>query len=59
MPRLEGRGKGDLIVEIIVETPTKLSESEEELLYKLAEMQGVAVAAPASGLKSKLRSVFK
>jgi molecular chaperone DnaJ len=32
MPVLNGRGVGDLVVEIMVETPTKLSSRQKELL---------------------------
>lgn len=59
MPRLEGRGRGDLIIEILVDTPTEVDGEAEELLYRLAELQGVAVLPPPSGLRSKIRSVFK
>jgi molecular chaperone DnaJ len=32
MPVLQGRGAGDLVIEIQVETPTKLSARQKELL---------------------------
>lgn len=35
MPVLQGRGRGDLVVEISVETPTKLSARQKELLREL------------------------
>jgi molecular chaperone DnaJ len=35
MPVLQGRGIGDLVVEITVETPTKLSSRQKELLREL------------------------
>lgn len=35
MPVLQGRGKGDLVIEIQVETPTKLSARQKELLREL------------------------
>ncbi|MEJ5975947.1 molecular chaperone DnaJ [Novosphingobium sp. PS1R-30] len=35
MPVLQGRGRGDLVVEISVETPTKLSVRQKELLREL------------------------
>ncbi|WP_353229307.1 molecular chaperone DnaJ [Novosphingobium sp.] len=37
MPVLQGRGAGDLVIEILVETPTKLSARQRELLR---EFQG-------------------
>ncbi|MBI2706475.1 MAG: J domain-containing protein [Actinobacteria bacterium] len=59
VPRLNGRGRGDLYVEVVVDVPTSLSREEDELLRQLAELQGVTVEAPDSGLMSKLRSAFK
>jgi molecular chaperone DnaJ len=35
MPVLQGRGRGDLVIEIVVETPTKLSARQKELLREL------------------------
>jgi molecular chaperone DnaJ len=35
MPVLQGRGRGDLVIEITVETPTKLSAKQRELLREL------------------------
>ncbi len=35
MPVLQGRGQGDLVIEIIVETPTKLTARQKELLREL------------------------
>jgi len=35
MPVLQGRGQGDLVIEIMVETPTKLSARQKELLREL------------------------
>jgi molecular chaperone DnaJ len=37
MPALRGRGRGDLIVELYVETPTRLNTRQKELLRELAE----------------------
>jgi molecular chaperone DnaJ len=38
-PRLDGRGRGDQVVQVVVSVPTELSEREEELLRELAELQ--------------------
>lgn len=35
MPVLQGRGRGDLVIEIAVETPTKLSTRQKEILREL------------------------
>ncbi|MEE9393359.1 MAG: molecular chaperone DnaJ [Planctomycetota bacterium] len=42
MPRLRGRGKGDLYVTVQVKTPKKLSTEQKELLKQLADSLGVA-----------------
>jgi molecular chaperone DnaJ len=59
VPHLEGRGRGDLLVQVLVETPTELSDEQEELLRQLAELRGEPVADPESGLLGKIRSAFK
>jgi molecular chaperone DnaJ len=59
VPHLEGRGRGDLIVRVLVDTPTRLSREEDELLRKLAAERGEDVAPEDTGLFSKIRSAFK
>ena len=60
VPRLRGRGRGDLYVHIEVDTPTALDDRQKELLALLAEARGEELgAAPAGeGLFSKLRSAL-
>ena len=45
VPRLEGRGRGDLLVQAVVETPTGLSDDEIDLIHQLAELRGEEVAS--------------
>lgn len=59
VPHLNGRGRGDLIVRAVVDTPTRLSREEEALLRKLAAERNEAVATEDTGLFSKIRSAFK
>jgi molecular chaperone DnaJ len=59
VPVLQGRGRGDVIVTIVVDTPTDVSRDQDELLRRLAEMRGEPVAPPDAGLMSKLRGAFK
>lgn len=40
MPKLRGRGKGDLYIKAVVNTPEDLSEKEKELLQELKEIEG-------------------
>jgi len=58
VPRLQGRGRGDLRVRIAVEVPTKLSGEETELLRRLAELRGEHVDAGEPGFFSRIKSAF-
>lgn len=58
VPRLQGRGRGDLRAQLVVEVPTKLDDAEESLLRQLAEKRGEAVNAPDKGLFSRIKSAF-
>jgi molecular chaperone DnaJ len=42
MPSLRSRERGDLVVELFVETPTKLNTRQKELMRQLAETCGEA-----------------
>ena len=59
IPSLRGRGRGDLLVRVDVEVPTRLSEEEVDLLRRLAELRGEEIAPPDKGVFSKLRSAFQ
>lgn len=59
VPHVGGRGRGDLLVQIVVDTPTRLTEQQERLLRELAAERNEAVAPPGNGLFSKIRSAFK
>lgn len=59
VPNVERRGRGDMLLEVVVETPEAENEEQEELLRRLAELRGEAVADPDSGLFSRLRSAFR
>jgi molecular chaperone DnaJ len=59
VPHLERRTRGDLLLDVVVDVPTEVSEEEEEVIRRLAELRGETVAPPPSGLMSKLRSAFK
>ena len=42
MPHLNGRTRGDLVVELFVETPTELTPRQKELMQELAQSFGEA-----------------
>ncbi|MBR4833470.1 MAG: molecular chaperone DnaJ [Thermoguttaceae bacterium] len=64
--RLKGRGMptprrnvvGDLIVQLFIETPTKLTPEHEAVLRKLAEIEGDAVLPKRKSFCSKLKDFF-
>lgn len=60
---LDGGGRGDLKIQVEVETPAKMDEEQESLLRKLAELRGEdhppGKVSPGHGnLFSKLRGAF-
>lgn len=59
VPRRNGRGRGDLAVQLVVETPSSLTDEQAELLRRFAELRGESVAAPEAGLFSKIKSAFR
>jgi len=59
VPSLRGRARGDLVVQVDVAVPTRLSSEEAELLARLAELRGEAVEPAEPGLLSRLRSAFQ
>lgn len=59
VPHLRGRGRGDLLVEVVVDTPTDLSDEEAALLRRLAELRGEDVAPEDAGFFSRIRSAFR
>ena len=59
VPHLQRRGRGDLVVTIVVDTPTGLTASQEDLLRRFAAERGEDVAPPDAGLISRIRSAFK
>ena len=61
MPKLGAEtARGDLHIHCRVETPTKLSGDEQELLRQLAELRGEDASGPGEhhGFLGKLREVF-
>ena len=59
VPRLGGRGRGDLEAELVVDVPTDLDDEQEAIVRQLAELRGEALAEHPEGLFSRVRSAFK
>lgn len=59
VPRLRGRGRGDLLLTLVVDTPTDLTAEQEELLRQLAKERREEVKDPGEdGLLNRFRSRF-
>jgi molecular chaperone DnaJ len=63
VPALRGTGRGDLVVQVVVETPTRLDPRQEELLRELAairdeESPDGLVQAPHRSVFDRLRDAF-
>jgi molecular chaperone DnaJ len=59
MPVLQGRGRGDLVVEIAVETPTRLSKRQKEILAEFRDTETGEECPESAGFFAKLKSAFK
>jgi len=58
VPRLRGRGRGDLLLNLVVDTPTKLSSEQEEHLRALAKERNEEILDPSDGILSHIKSKF-
>ncbi len=58
VPELNGRGRGDLYVQVKVQTPTKLSKRQRELLEELQQTLSIENKPVSRTLLSKVREMF-
>ena len=58
MPVLQGRGHGDLVIQIDVETPTKLSTRQRELLELFRETETGDECPQSQGFFSRLKNAI-
>ena len=58
VPYLNERGKGDLIVKVLVQIPRKLNRAQRELVAKLAESMAVDNKPTSPGLMEKMKDLF-
>ena len=58
MPVLQGRGRGDLVVEIVVETPTGLSRRQKELLAEFKATETGDECPESRSFFAKLKDAF-
>ena len=58
VPHLNQSGKGDLIVEIRVATPAKLTKAQRDLLHQLSETMMVVNTPTSRSLFAKMKDIF-
>jgi molecular chaperone DnaJ len=58
MPVLQGRGRGDLVLEITVETPTKLTTKQKDLLRELQATETGDECPGSKGFFDKLKEAW-
>ncbi|MEZ5693467.1 MAG: molecular chaperone DnaJ [Altererythrobacter sp.] len=58
MPVLQGRGRGDMVVEIAVETPTRLSKAQREILEQFRETETGEECPESKGFFDRLKDTF-
>jgi|SRR5579863_3441279 len=58
VPHLNDHGRGDLVVEVVVQVPKKLSKSQRELVKLLADALAVENKPTSRSLLSKMKDLF-
>ncbi len=59
VPVLNGRGRGDLHIEVKVQTPAKLSQRQRELLEELRTTTSVENKPVSRSLLNKVKEIFQ
>jgi len=58
VPHLNESGRGDLVVEVMVQTPKKLSRTQRELVRQLAESLAVENKPASRNMLNKMKDLF-
>jgi molecular chaperone DnaJ len=58
MPSPRRRGRGDLLVQVAIDVPTRLDEEQEDLLRRLAKLEHANVTARRKSFFEKLKECF-
>lgn len=58
MPVLQGRGRGDMVIEIAVETPTKLTARQKEIIRELQETETGDECPGSQGFFARLKEAW-
>jgi len=57
-PNVHGQGKGDLLVRVLVETPTQLSEKQKTLLAEFNDLECPVNTPKRKGVLDKIKEFF-
>ena len=57
-PNVHGHGKGDILVHVLVETPTKLSSQQKELLEEFGKTESVQNHPKKKGFLNRVKTLF-
>ena len=55
IPHVRGHGRGDQIIQMMVETPKKLNKKQKEIFQELAEIEGNPIKETLKGFFQKLK----
>ena len=58
VPRLNESGRGDLIVEVLIQTPKKLSRIQREIVRQLADTMSVENKPASRNMLNKMKDLF-
>ena len=58
MPVLQGRGRGDMVIQIEVETPSKLSAKQKEILREFRETETGDECPQSRGFFDKVKGIW-
>src|SRR3954462_12973134 len=58
MSDLNGRGRGDMVARILVETPTRMIKEQKKLLEEFRSTESVDECPPAKGFFGRVRDMF-
>jgi len=59
LPSMQGWGKGSLLVRVVVETPVRLTEKQEELLREFASMENSNLSPKRKSFLQKVKEYFE
>ena len=59
VPHVDGRGRGDLLVQITVDVPARLTKEQDELVRRLAAERDEEVAPADEGFFARIKSAFR